>query len=405
MMRMHRNLVFAVWDGLDQIFNENAYADKVVEKLLRRDKRWGSRDRGFIAETVYDMVRYRRLYAEIAGVSAPYSRQDLGRMFAVWAILRGHTLPDWKEFAGTPERRIKGRFDALQESRAVRESVPDWLDALGAESLGEAVWDRELRALNQQAEVVLRVNRLKASPEQVRESLSEAGFETAPISGYPDALRLLERANVFGSEAFRSGWFEIQDASSQRVAPLLAPEPGMRVIDTCAGAGGKSLHLAALMENKGQILALDIYANKLRELKKRAKRAGAFNIETRPIESSKTLKRLAGSADRVLIDAPCSGLGVLRRNPDAKWKLRPEFVEELTRTQAELLNSYSQLLKPGGKLVYATCSILPGENEQQVARFLDSGAGQAFRLEEEHRILACESGFDGFYLALLNHTG
>ncbi len=402
---MHRNLVVAVWDGLDQIFNENVFADKAVEKLLRRDKRWGSRDRGFIAETVYDMVRYRRLYAEIAGVSAPFSRQDLVRMFAVWAIMRGHTLPDWKEFAGTPERRIKGRFDALQESRAIRESIPDWLDAVGEESLGEAVWERELRALNQQAEVVLRVNRLKATPEQVRESLSEAGFETAPVSGYPDALRLLERANVFSSEAFRSGWFEIQDASSQRVAPLLAPEPGMRVIDTCAGAGGKSLHLAALMENKGQILALDIYANKLRELKKRAKRAGAFNIETRPIESSKTLKRLAGSADRVLIDAPCSGLGVLRRNPDAKWKLQPEFLEELSRTQEQLLNSYSQLLKPGGKLVYATCSILPRENEQQVARFLDSEAGQVFQLEEEHRILAHESGFDGFYLALLNHSG
>ncbi|MBC2839426.1 RsmB/NOP family class I SAM-dependent RNA methyltransferase [Robiginitalea sp. SC105] len=404
-MRMHRNLVIAVWDGLDQIFNEGTYADKAVEQLLRRDKRWGSRDRGFIAETIYEMVRYRRLYAEIAEVAAPFKRQDLQRMFAVWAVLRGHPLPDWKEFNQTPERRIKGRFDALQGTRAIRESVPDWLDTLGSESLGSEKWELELKALNEQAEVVLRVNRLKTTPGQVRESLSGEGFETDAVPGYPDALKLRERANVFRSQAFQSGWFEIQDASSQLVGPLLGAEPGMRVIDACAGAGGKSLHLAALMQNKGQLLAMDIHSNKLRELKKRARRAGAFNIETRPIESSKTFKRLAGSADRVLIDAPCTGLGVLRRNPDAKWKLRPEFIPEVVATQQQLLQDCSRLLKPGGKLVYATCSILPQENQQQVARFLESEAGQGFGLEKELPVSAHESGFDGFYIALLGKQG
>lgn len=402
---MHRNLVIAVLDGLETIFNEGAYADKAVEQLLRRDKRWGSRDRGFIAETIYEMVRYRRLYAAIAGTASPFSRQDLERMFAVWAVLRGHPLPDWKEFENTPVRRIKGRFDALQASRPDRESIPNWLDTLGEEGLGTDLWERELSALNQQAAVVLRVNRLKTDPEKVRESLSAEGFTTHSPAGYPDALVLDERANVFRSKAFRQGWFEIQDASSQRVAPFLEPGPGMRVIDTCAGAGGKSLHLAALMENKGQLLAMDIHGNKLRELKKRARRAGAHNIETRPIESSKTLKRLAGSADRVLIDAPCTGLGVLRRNPDAKWKLRPESVRELLETQQELLTAHSKLLKPGGKMVYATCSILPDENRGQVDRFLESPAGASFRLVRDQSIFASESGFDGFYMALLERDG
>jgi 16S rRNA (cytosine967-C5)-methyltransferase len=175
----------------------------------------------------------------------------------------------------------------------------------------------------------------------------------------------------------------------------------MRVIDSCAGAGGKSLHLSALMENKGQLLALDIYPGKLNELKKRAKRAGAFNIETRLISSSKVIKRLSNTADRVLIDAPCTGLGVLRRNPDAKWKLQPDFVAEVCQTQQELLTSYSRMLKPGGQMVYATCSILPLENEKQVSAFLKSEPGRDFQLQEEQHVFPSREGFDGFYMARL----
>ena len=175
----------------------------------------------------------------------------------------------------------------------------------------------------------------------------------------------------------------------------------MRVVDTCAGAGGKSLHLASLMENKGAIIALDIYGNKLKELKRRAKRAGAHNIETREIDSTKVIKKLYNSADRVLIDAPCSGLGVLSRNPDAKWKLQPEFLDKIRKTQQEILNQYSKILKKGGKMVYATCSILPSENQNQVKNFLASEAGQEFSLEDEKIVLSHESGYDGFYMARL----
>lgn len=400
-MKLHRNLVFAVIDALDLIFTKGQYADKVIEKTLRRDKRWGSRDRGFIAETTYEIVRYKRLYAEIAEIKEPYSRSNLFRMWAVWAILRGIELPDWKQIAPTPERRIKGRFDELSKIRKYRESIPDWLDTLGEKALGEKLWTAEIGALNKQAHVVLRVNTLKTTEPELQRELLDAGIVTEPIKGYPDAIKLQERTNVFSSEPFKNGWFEVQDASSQLVGNFLDVKPGMRVVDACAGAGGKTLHLAALMENKGQLIALDIYGNKLKELKRRARRNGAHNIEPRAIDSTKVIKKLYGSADRVLIDAPCTGLGVLRRNPDAKWKLQPEFLKKITKTQREILFSYSKMVKPGGKLAYVTCSILPEENEKQVFGFLKSEEGKDFNLIEEKHIYASKSGFDGFYMALM----
>lgn len=173
----------------------------------------------------------------------------------------------------------------------------------------------------------------------------------------------------------------------------------MRVIDACAGGGGKSLHLAALMQDKGRIISMDTEGWKLQELRRRARRAGTSIIETRTIDSSKVVKRLEGTADRVLLDVPCSGLGVLRRNPDAKWKLNPDFLENVRKTQAEIIASYSRMCKPGGKLVYATCSILPSENQEQIQKFL-SAKSQDFQLVQE-KIISPIEGFDGFYMALL----
>ena len=400
-MRLHRNLVFATVDALAEIFNEGSYADKVIEKTLKRDKRWGSRDRSFIAETTYDIVRWKRLYAEIAEVKEPYKREDLFRMLAVWCVLRGVQIPDWPQFEKTPERRIKGKFDELSRIRKFRESIPDWMDKLGEEELGDKVWTKELSALNSQAPVVIRANKLKTTPKELAQKLSEEGIETTDLRNYPEALELKQRANIFRTNAFKDGLFEVQDASSQRVAEFVDVQPGMRVVDTCAGAGGKTLHLAALMENKGQIIALDIYGNKLKELKRRAKRAGAHNVETRSIDSTKVIKKLYNSADRVLIDAPCSGLGVLSRNPDAKWKLQPEFLDKIRNTQLEILEQYSKIVKKGGKLVYATCSVLPSENQKQVQKFLKTEAGKDFKLLREKSILSSESGYDGFYMASL----
>ena len=400
-MRLHRNLVFTTIDSLMAIFNEGEYADKVVARALKKDKRWGSHDRKFVAETIYEIVRWKRLYTEIAEVKEPFDRDKIWRIFAVWAVLRGYTLPDWKYFEDTPVRRIKGKFDELTKTRKFRESIPDWMDELGVKELGEETWTKELAAQNEQAKVILRVNKLKTTKEKLRAILMDLNIETEFHKDYPDALILTERANVFLTDAFKDGLFEVQDASSQLVAYFLDVQPGMRVVDTCAGAGGKTLHLASLMENKGQLIAMDLYESKLKQLKIRAKRNGAFNIEPRVIESTKTIKKLHEKADRVLIDAPCSGLGVLKRNPDSKWKLQPEFIDNIRKVQAEVLENYSKIVKPGGKLVYATCSVLPSENQEQIKHFLSTEIGKEFKFVKDQKVLASESGFDGFYIALL----
>jgi 16S rRNA (cytosine967-C5)-methyltransferase len=383
------------------IFNEGEYADKIVARALKKDKRWGSHDRKFVAETIYEIVRWKRLYVEIAEVKEPFDRDKIWRIFAVWAVLRGYNLPDWKYFEETPVRRIKGKFDELTKTRKFKESIPDWMDELGVKELGEEIWTKELAAQNEQAKVILRVNKLKTTKEKLRALLMDLNIETEFHNDYPDALILTERANVFLTDAFKDGFFEVQDASSQLVAYFLDVKPGMRVVDTCAGAGGKTLHLASLMENKGQLIAMDLYESKLKQLKIRAKRNGAFNIEPRVIESTKTIKKLHEKADRVLIDAPCSGLGVLKRNPDSKWKLQPEFIENIKKIQAEVLENYSKIVKPGGKLVYATCSVLPSENQEQIKHFLTTEIGKEFTFVQDKKVLAHESGFDGFYMALL----
>jgi 16S rRNA (cytosine967-C5)-methyltransferase len=400
-LRLHRNLVYTVIDSIRDIFNEGVYADKAVEKALKRDKRWGSRDRKFVAETIYEIVRWKRLYAEIANVKEPFDRNNLWRIFSVWCVLKGIALPDWNQIEPTPTRRIKGKFDELSKIRKFRESIPDWIDNVAISELGEELWTKELAALNKQAEVILRTNTLNTTKKELQKILQDESIFTEFIPNHEDALRLIERANVFKTEAFKNGYFEVQDASSQLVAEYLEVEPGMKVIDTCAGAGGKTLHLASFMKNKGQIIAMDIYESKLRKLKVRARRNKVHNIDTRIIDSTKPIKKLHGKADRVLIDAPCSGLGVLRRNPDSKWKLQPEFLENIKKVQQEILQQYSKMVKQGGKLVYATCSVLPSENQNQIAEFLDSESGKDFELVKDHKVLAHISGFDGFYMAQL----
>ena len=400
-MRLHRNLTFAVIDSIRDIFNEGVYADKAVEKALKRDKRWGARDRKFVAETIYEIVRWNRLYTEIANVKTPFSRDDIWRIFSVWCVLKGIPLPDWNQIGDVPTRRIKGKFDELSKIRKYKESIPDWMDELGLAELGEKIWSKEIAAQNEQAKVILRTNTLNITKQQLQKQLRAENVIAETIKGCDDALQLTERANVFKTEAFHNGFFEVQDASSQLVAPFLEVEPGMKVVDTCAGAGGKTLHLASLMQNKGQIIAMDIYESKLKKLKVRARRNKVHNIEMRVIDSTKPIKKLYGKADRVLIDAPCSGLGVIRRNPDSKWKLQPEFIENIKTVQQNVLQDYSKMVKPGGKLVYATCSILPSENQLQIDKFLTSESGKEFTLVKDKKVLAHQSGYDGFYMALL----
>ncbi|TXD77736.1 methyltransferase domain-containing protein [Algoriphagus ratkowskyi] len=392
-MKLHNNTIRGVHTALAAIFEEGQYADKVIERTLKSNPKWGARDRSFIAETTYEMVRWWRLINYLSPSKEPYD------LFGTYWLMQGHSLPPWEEFAKINPDKIKEKYEKLEDP-AKLESVPDWLFERGQKELGDK-WEAEIHSLNQEAQVVLRVNTLKITREQLKNRLVEDNIHTHIIKGYPDALILDERTNVFRNAAFKEGMFEVQDASSQLVAQALAVEPGMRVIDACAGAGGKSLHIAALMQNKGKVLSMDIEEWKLQQTKLRARRDGVSIIERKVIEGSKTIKRMKETADRLLLDVPCSGLGVLRRNPDTKWKLSEESIEKVRKTQQEILQSYPSMVKPGGQMVYATCSILPSENQDQIAIFLASEAGKDFTLIEDQKVLAQESGFDGFYIARL----
>lgn len=384
-MKIHRNIADAILRSLYEIFNENRYADKVIERVLKGNPKWGARDRRFIAETTYDIVRWYRLLQAIT----PGKEKELENIFETYCTWKGETT----------SHPLQEKIKSVQSVRKIRESIPDWMDELGVKELGEEKWEKELYSMNQEAKVVLRTNTLKVSREELQKRLQESGIDTRISSDYPDALILTRRKNVFTSPAFKEGLFEVQDASSQAVAQFLQLKNGMKVIDACAGAGGKTLHISALMQNKGKVIALDTVQWKLDELKKRARRAGASNIETRLIDSTKAIERLQNTADRLLLDVPCSGLGVLKRNPDAKWKLNLEFVERMRALQHKILRDYSVMLKKGGVMVYSTCSILPSENERQITRFVEDQS-QTFEFLEQ-KIITPSEGFDGFYMAAI----
>ena len=392
-MKLHNNTIRGVHTALEAIFEQGHYADKVIERTLKSNPKWGAKDRSFIAETTYEMVRWWRLINFLSPSKDPWD------LFGTYWLMQGNELPDWEEFARLQPEKIRGKYENITDP-GLLESIPEWLQTLGSQELGEK-WEAEIHALNEEAEVVLRVNTLKTTRERLKNLLEADGIRSYLVKGYPDALVLEERQNVFRHPSFKEGLFEVQDASSQLVAAALQVEPGMRVIDACAGAGGKSLHLAALMGNKGKVISMDVEEWKLQQAKLRARRNGVSIFEPKIIEGSKTIKRLKESADRLLLDVPCSGLGVLRRNPDTKWKLSLESLEKVQKTQQELLQAYPSMLKKGGQLVYATCSILPSENEEQIKKFLASEAGKDFELIEDRKVLAQESGFDGFYIARL----
>ena len=392
-MKLYKNLVNSVAETLQEIFVKNRYADKAIEKVFKQNPQWGSRDRRFVAEAVYDIVRNFRLYSELA-----QSQKNFWFITAVWLVIKEIEFPDWQEFKNLNREAIILQKEQLNSNLPVYESYPDWLWNLGIEELGEEVWTKEALAMNQQAQVVLRVNTLKTNAKKLIEEFTKTNIALKEIDGIENALQLVKRENVFQNNFFKLGWFEVQDAGSQLISAFLDPKPNQFVIDACAGAGGKSLHIAALMNNKGKLISMDVEGFKLEELKKRAKRAGVFNVETRVIEDSKTIKRLEGKADKLLLDVPCSGLGVIKRNPDAKWKLSLEVIERTKKLQEKILNDYCEMVKVGGEMVYSTCSILPSENKNQVDLFLQTHSNFEFIID---KTILPSQGFDGFYMALL----
>ncbi len=290
-------------------------------------------------------------------------------------------------------RRLEGRtLEHPSMPAAVRFEVPDWVVPL----LDPA----DLAALLEPAPLDLRVNLLKATREEARAALAAEGLEAAPTPHSPWGLRIDGRRKVTTGPAFRTGLVEIQDEGSQLVAALVDARPGMRVADFCAGAGGKTLAMAMTMQNRGALLACDVSATRLEGAVRRLRRAGVHNVERHLLEQGdKWLKRRAGSFDRVLVDAPCTGTGTWRRNPDARLRLTETDLAELLPKQAAILDQAASLVRMGGRLVYATCSLLSEENEAQVTAFLTRHP--AFNRGEILSLTPARDGTDGFYAAIL----
>ncbi|MBV8940049.1 MAG: RsmB/NOP family class I SAM-dependent RNA methyltransferase [Alphaproteobacteria bacterium] len=366
-----------------------APADKLCEAYFKERRYIGSHDRGAIAELVYWCLRHKavlqwwceRLHA-VAGARSYVMAALLLRRDAEPAQLA--TIFSGGKYAPPPLTETEwqwahqlGRQEIYHPDMpdAVRLNYPQWLEPKLKASLGSALAG-EMKASNHQAPLDLRTNTLLITRDELVARLREEGFDAIPAPISPIGIRLRQRQPVFTSPLFREGLFEVQDEGSQVVSQLVTARAGMKVIDFCAGAGGKTLAVAANMDNKGRLLAWDISAKRLSQLPQRLRRAQVFNAEWRVLTSERDsyIKRHKASADRVLTDVPCSGSGTWRRNPDLKWRFTPRDLEEVLAIQQRILESAARLVKPGGQLVYATCSLLKDENEQQVANFLEAHA-------------------------------
>jgi 16S rRNA (cytosine967-C5)-methyltransferase len=347
-----------------------------MDRYFRAHRNMGARDRAEVAETVYGCLRARRLLEHVCGCS-PAPSQEL--VAAQLLMGRGLSARALEEMGYTGDARgLAERARSLDPSAlplAVRASLPDWLAERWVAELGPSETETLAAALGVPASVDLRANSFKATREEVAAALAAEGFTADPTPLSPFGLRLRKRAPLFQTAAFRKGLFEVQDEGSQLVSLLVDAQPRERVVDLCAGGGGKTLHLGALMANSGTVYAMDTHTRRLQETRRRLARAGLHNVRLVAIESESDahVKRLRGSIDRVLVDAPCSGTGTLRRNPDAKW--REVDLPALAALQRRILAAGAELLKPGGRLVYATCSLLREENADVVDGFLAAASG------------------------------
>lgn len=391
--KLHRPIANTITSCLHEILSLHKPADKVLEKSFKTNSKLGSRDRGIISNFVYDIIRNNILIQYCIGSDSYW--HTLG----AWILIKGNELPDWSEFRGLDKSVILALFEAAAGNPQLKFSIPVELDEIGNVSISEK-WYTEMEAMHQPAPMVLRINILKSTRADVEKFLKENTIKyTLPPDSKNETIIIAQRINLFSSTIFQDGLVEVQDYASQQVAWFVDPKPGERIIDACAGAGGKALHLACIMKNKGRILALDTEEYKLETLKKRARRASAEIIETRWIENNKVIKRLDNQADKLLLDVPCTGSGVLKRNPDAKYRITRSYLNELIEKQMNILSMYSKMVKPGGILVYSTCSIFREENQNQIQSFLDKNSD--FELVSAHYLWPSEFGFDGFYMAKL----
>ncbi len=377
-------LLKSATDVLETILAGKVPADRVMDDYFRAHRNMGVRDRGFVAETVYGCLRERYWLEHVAGHPLPLD------IVAAYLLTHGYSARALEEtgFRGDA-RDMAERARTVDRSSlpfSVRANLPDWL----AQPLRAQFGDEETlslaQALNRPAPVDLRVNTIKAEREDVQARLTQEGFPCVPTPYSPIGLRREDRAPLFKTQCFKDGLFEVQDEGSQLLSLMLEPKRREMVVDFCAGAGGKTLHLGALMANSGAVYAFDVSAKRLEKLKPRLRRAGLDNVRMVSIahERDARVQRLKGKIDRVLVDAPCSGAGTLRRNPDIKW--RAIDLNELVETQQRILAAAAELVKPGGRLVYATCSLLREENDAVVEKFLAAHPG--FGMIPANEILA-----------------
>ena len=357
---------------LGQLLRFDHPADAVVSRYFREHRQLGHADRAFVAETVFAVLRRgRSIEARCAG-----QLSDRRRLLATLAIVRGWSQRELAPVLKASEEEWLAAAKAVPEADlppAVRCDLPDWLYARLEQQFGADEVLALSRAMNQSAPLDLRVNTLKGDRDTLLAKLAADDIAASPGALSPLAVRLRDKPALAKHPLFLEGAFEVQDEGSQLLGFLLEPKRGEMVVDFCAGAGGKTLLLGALMRNTGRLYAFDVSDKRLTNLKPRLARSGLSNVHPARIEHERDqkIKRLAGKADRVLVDAPCSGLGTLRRNPDLKWRQDETSVAELTVKQAAILAAAATLVRPGGRLVYATCSLLSAENDDIVAAFLE----------------------------------
>jgi 16S rRNA (cytosine967-C5)-methyltransferase len=346
---------------LRELLQFSSPADQVVSRYFRANHQLGQQDRALVAEAVYAVLRRKRSLEASVGSPAP-------RALLIAALVRvlGYSVRSLEETLRDKSKELGARARAASDFLpAVQADLPDWLwEALSAQE-GEEQAMRIAQSLLGAAPLDLRVNLARTSRDAAIAALAASGIEARPTPYSPAGLRIAGKPAVNRHELFKTGQIEVQDEGSQLLAYLVAPRRGEMVADFCAGAGGKALAMAMLMRSTGRLYAMDVSARRLAAFGPRAARAQVSNIHPMGLDSENDvrIKRLAGKMDRVLVDAPCTGFGTLRRNPDLKWRQGPQAVAELAAKQARILASAARLVKPGGRLVYATCSILREENE------------------------------------------
>lgn len=418
MIQLTRGRLDAAVSALQVVLGMTRPADAALKTFFRDHHDLGPQDRGFVAELVFCVLRHLRLLEHLTQQAQP-------RRLALAALTTqfGFSLRELTPLlaAGDEEWLVQARKTDLQQlAPAVRLSLPDWLYERLARDHDAQALETMARGLLETGPLDLRVNTLLTTRDEVLAAFAREGIAAVATPYSPIGVRLDEKLALQRHPLFLGGQVEVQDEGSQLLAYLVAPRRREMVVDFCAGAGGKTLALGALMHSAGRLYAFDTAEKRLTNLKPRLRRSGLSNVHPQLIssESDARVRRLAGKIDRVLVDAPCSGLGTLRRNPDLKWRQRPEAIVEMQVKQRAILEAAAQLIKPGGRLVYATCSLLPEENEHVVEAFLS--AHPDFKLMPSGKILGRHGipvdtgpyfrvlphsfGMDGFFAAVMDRT-